>query len=305
MLKDSKKIADAIAGSNAEDEMRITKYSNQEINSKRDEIISCLRTKSFFPGRQVILLNGLSEKDHKIIAEINLEWQSQDAVTIVIMDKLSKNSELEKLLVSSTQMALVTYRRNRLSSDFLKNKLAEDGINFEGNELLDTLVEFSNFSSYDILENEIEKLKIFKIYDDKPLTKEEFFDVISIDYEINELKLAVGLAERNIIELEKNLSIFFSQGKNPISILQFISAYFQKLYLIKLYGPNSFEARREYPFLIANDLEKAKNHEKRWSSEQLHRVLNTLTISDLKLRKYSSFFQRSILTQSLRKIIEI
>ena len=305
MLKDSKKIADAIAGSNAENEMRITRYSNQEINIKRDEIISCLRTKSFFPGRQVILLNGLSEKDHKIIAEINLEWQSQDAVTIVIMDKLSKNSELEKLLVSSTQMALVTYRRNRLSSDFLKNKLAEDGINFDGNELLDTLVEFSKFSSNDILENEIEKLKIFKIYDDKPLTKEEFFDVISIDYEINELKLAVGLAERNIIELEKNLSIFFSQGKNPISILQFISAYFQKLYLIKLYGPNSFEARREYPFLIANDLEKAKNHEKRWSSEQLHRVLNTLTISDLKLRKYSSFFQRSILTQSLRKIIEI
>ena len=87
--------------------------------------------------------------------------------------------------------------------------------------------------------------------------------------------------------------------------MQFISAYFQKLYLIKLHGPDSFEVRREYPFLIANDLEKAKIHEKNWSSEQLNCVLNSLTISDLKLRKHSSFFQRSILTQCLHEILEI
>ena len=305
LQKDSKKISEAIAGSNAYDEMRITKYFNQEINVNRDEILSRLRTKSFFPGRQVIMLNGLSEKDHKIITAIDSEWQSEDAITIVTMDKLSKNSELKKKLVSSTQMALITYTGNRLDSDFLKNKLAEDGINLDGDEVLDTLVEFTNFSSEDILENEIEKLKVFKLYDESPLTTAEFFDVVSINYAINELSLAVRLADRNIIELEKSLSIFFSQSKNPITILQFVRAYFQKLYLIKLYGPNSYNVRREYPFLIANDLEKAKIHEKRWSAKQLSIALNSLTIADLRLRKYSSSFQRSILTQCLRKIVDI
>ncbi len=198
LLKDSKKISEAIAGSHAEDEMRITRYFNHEINTKSDEIISRLRTKSFFPGRQVIILNGLTEKDHKIITTIDAEWQNQDAITIVTMDKLSKNSELKKLLISSTQMALISYDKNRLNSNFLKNKLAEDGITFEGSEVLDTLVEFSNFTSEDILENELEKLKIFKLYDQQPLTTEDFFDVVSINYEINELSLAVGLAERNI-----------------------------------------------------------------------------------------------------------
>ena len=71
-----------------------------------------------------------------------------------------------------------------------------------------------------------------------------------------------------MVELEKKISAFFSQGKSPLSILQFVSAYFI-LSLIKTYGPNSFEARREYPFLISSDLEKAKIHLKRWSSEQL------------------------------------
>ena len=87
-----------------------------------------------------------------------------------------------------------------------------------------------------------------------------------------------------MVELEKSLSALFSQSKSPISIVHFISAYFYKLSLIKLYGPTSLEARREYPFLISTDLEK-QTHEKQWSSQQ-SRVTNSLTILDLKLRKY-------------------
>ena len=305
LQKEAKKISGAIGGPNAESEMRITRYFNQEITSKRDEIVSLLQTKSFFPGRQIIMLNGLPEKDYKIITEIASEWQNGDATTIVTMDKLSKNSELKKILESNTKVALVNYSKNILDSDFFKSKLKEDGINFAGNEVINALVDFSKFSPEDILENELEKLKVFKLYDDKPLTTEDFFDVVSTNYELNELSLAVALAEKNIIEFEKSLCIFFSQGKSPITILLFISAYFHKLSLIKLYGPNSFEVRREYPFLISNDLEKAKIQAQRWSPKQLALVLNSITVSDLKLRKHSSFFQRSILTQCLSKILKL
>ena len=117
--------------------------------------------------------------------------------------------------------------------------------------------------------------------------------------------MAAALAERNTIKLEKNLSAFFSYSKSPITILHFVSAYFYKLSLIKLFGPTSFEVLREYPFLIAHDLEKAKQHVNQWSLQQLSRVADSLTASDLKLRKYPSLFQRSILTQSLHQIMEL
>ncbi|MDC3108113.1 hypothetical protein OA416_02820 [Paracoccaceae bacterium] len=305
LQKEAKKISHAIGGPNVESEMRITRYFNQEITGKRDEILSFLRTKSFFSGRQIIMLNGMPEKDYKIITEIASEWQNGDALTIVTMDKLSKNSELKKILGSNSKVALVNYSKNILNSSFLESKLAEDGIKFAGNEVIDALLDFSKFSTEEILENELEKLKVFKLYDDKPLTTEDFFNVVPTNYELNELSLAVALAEKNIIEFEKNLGIFFSQGKSPITILLFISAYFNKLSLIKLYGPNSFEVKREYPFLIANNLEKAKIQAQRWSLEQLALVVNSITVSDLKLRKHSSFFHRSILTQCLRKILEV
>ena len=87
--------------------------------------------------------------------------------------------------------------------------------------------------------------------------------------------------------------------------LQINLFYFHKLSLIKIYGPNSFEARREYPFLISSALAKAKTYLKKWSLEQLTQVTNSLTTSDLKVRKYPSLFQRSILTQKLYKILEM
>ena len=58
------------------------------------------------------------------------------------------------------------------------------------------------------------------------ITVEHLLLMILSDYEVKELSLAVALAEKNIIELEKNLSAFFSYSKSPISILHFVSAYF-------------------------------------------------------------------------------
>ncbi len=305
LQKDAKKISDALAGNTANEEMRVKKYFNQEINEKRNEIITSLKTKSFFPGRQIILLNELNEKDYKIITEIDAEWQDDDAVTIVTMNVLSKKSDVLKLLASNDRIAVINYTKSKIDVDFFERRLTDAGINFSGKEVLDVLVDFANFTPENILENELKKLMLFKLNDEKPLSVDDFFDIISINYEVKELSLAVALAERNIIELEKSLSAFFSYSKNPISILHFVSAYFYKLYVIKLYGSTSFEVRREYPFLIAHDLEKAKQHVNQWSLQQISRVTDSLTASDLKLRKYPSSFQRSILTQCLHKIMEI
>ena len=305
LQKDAKKISDALAGKIADEEMRVNKYFNHEINEKRNEIITSLKTKSFFPGRQIILLNGLYEKDYEIITEIDEEWQNHDAITIVTMNTLSKKTDVTKSLASSDRIAVVNYTSSKIDEDFFVKRLTDAGISFSGKEVLDVLIDFANFTPENILENEFEKLMLFKLYDDKPLSVDDFFDIISINYEVKELSLAVALAEKNIIELEKNLSAFFSSSKSPISILQFVSAYFYKLSLIKLYGPTSFEVRREYPFLIAHDLKKAKQHVNRWSLQQISHVTDTLTASDLKLRKYPSLFQRSILTQCLHKIMEI
>jgi len=305
LQKDAKKISDALAGKNADSEMRVKKFFNQEINEKRNEIIISLKTKSFFPGHQIILLNELNEKDCKIITEIDAEWQNHDAITIVTMNALSKKSDVIKSLSSSARIALVNYTDSKIDANFFVRRLTDAGITFSGKEIFDVLIDFANFTPANILEKELEKLILFKLNDYKPLSVDDFFDIISINYEIKELSLAVALAERNIIELEKNLSAFFSYSKSPISILHFVSAYFYKLSLIKLYGPTSFEVRREYPFLIAHDLEKAKQHVNQWSLQQISRVADSLTASDLKLRKYPSLFQRSILTQCLHKIMEM
>ena len=305
LLRDAKKISDKIAGPEADNEMRLAKYFNQEIKGKTDEILSHLATKSFFPGRQIIMLNGMSEKDYKIILEIDAAWQNHDALTIVTMEELSKNSELKKLLASSDRMALVNYNKKKMNSALFANKLREIGISFDSEEVSEALTEFSHFAPEGILEKELEKLTLYKLNDSKPLSKKDFFNIVSLDYEANELNLAIALVERNVIELEKNINLFFLSGKGPDTVLQFIYAYFNKLSLIKLFGSTSFEARREYPFLFSNDLEKAKIQAKKWSTEQLNHATDSIAVSNLKLRQYPSLFQLSILTQCFHTLMEL
>ena len=106
------------------------------------------------------MLNDLSEKDYKIITEIDGEWQNHDALTIVTMKKISQNSELKKLLTSSTRMALVNYNRHEMDREFLKRNLNKEGINLDSNEALETLFDFANFTPEYIFEIEFEKLKL-------------------------------------------------------------------------------------------------------------------------------------------------
>ena len=67
------------------------------------------------------------------------------------MKKLSKNSELNRLLTSSARIALVNYTKNEMDREFLKKNLAKEGINLDGSEVLETLIDFANFTSEDIL----------------------------------------------------------------------------------------------------------------------------------------------------------
>ena len=221
------------------------------------------------------------------------------------MEELSKTSELKKLLEPSDRMALVNYNKKKINSALFTNKLREIGISFDSEEVSDALTEFSRFIPEGIIEKELEKLTLYKLYDSAPLSKKDFFNILSLDYEVNELSLAVALVERNVIELEKNINLFFSSGKSADSILQFIYAYFNKVSLIKLFGSNSFEAKKEYPFLFYNDLEKAKIQAKKWSTEQLNNATDSIALSNLKLRQYSSLFQRSILAHCLFKLMEL
>ena len=129
LQKDAKTISDLLAGKKADEEMRVNKYFNQEINEKRNAIITSLKTKSFFPGRQIILLNELNEKDCKIITEIDGAWKKNDAITIVTMSALSKKSDVIKLLASNARIALVNYTNSEIDRDFFVRRLTDAGIN--------------------------------------------------------------------------------------------------------------------------------------------------------------------------------
>ena len=62
-----------------------------------------------------------------------------------------------------------------MDGESLKKYLTEEGIDLDGEEILETLVDFANFTPEDVLEREFDKLKLFKLYDDKPFICGRFY----------------------------------------------------------------------------------------------------------------------------------
>lgn len=301
LFKEAKEISNVIAGPNAEQEMRLTTFSSQEISEKKHEIISSLKTRSFFPGPSVRILNGLMEKDYNLILDLERAWQIDDPMTIITMDELSRNSKIRKSTLDSSSVALVEYQKQSFDRKFILEELDGRPIT---SETLEAVIDYSNFIPESLFYNELEKLKMYKLYDETPLEIDDFWKLVSLDYEVSELGIAIALAERNLLELDKKLNVFFSTGKSPNAILYFIGAYFYKLTLIKLYGIASYEVKREFPFLIAKDMSQAKILATKWTLNQLRNAINSLTILDLEMRNQSSLFQSTILVQGFNKIME-
>ena len=280
-----------------------------EIESWKNLLTNSEKMVNELTQRKEKLSKQLSDLENQPRAQAERKGQISENLRISDKEKIDNEAIIDE---TDQKIEMLRTQLNEIQEQSIqiRERKASSGATIEGlqkrkYDLLDRINTELNLTEENILENEFEKLMLFKLYDDNPLSVDDFFDIISINYEVKELSLAVALAERNIVELEENLSAFFSYRKNPISILHFVSAYFHKLSLIKLYGPTSFEVRREYPFLIAHDLEKAKQHVNQWSLQQISRVADSLTTSDIKLRKFPSLFQRSILTLCLHKIMEM
>ena len=67
-----------------------------------------------------------------------------------------------------------------MNSALFANKLREIGISFDSEEVSEALTEFSHFTPEGILEKELEKLTLYKLNDSEPLSKEDFFNIVSL-----------------------------------------------------------------------------------------------------------------------------
>ena len=291
-----------IAGDSANEEMRLSTFYDNEIKDKLNEILFKVECKGFFMGPSLLIIKDLTEKNEKIILDIDETWQEGDSLTLVCVDKLSKKSKLKALAEKSSRIAYLRYYDSSLDKKQLLTLLDEKNLVLKNEYTLDILYDFAKNSSRSELLYTLEKLSLLKFNDKSPVEIEDIASTACLGYETDDLKFAFSVAGKKLNEIYDNLKHIQISGKSPESTIQFLNLYFRKLYLFSIYGDSGIKAKREYPFLFGRDEQMAKKFAKNWGKKKLQETINSLIIAELDLRKTDPAYRFMLFTKHIIKI---
>ena len=108
--------------------MRLSTFYDNEIKDKFDEILFKVECKGFFKGPSLLIIKDLTEKNEKIILDIDKTWQEGDSLTLVCVYKLSKKSKLKALAEKSSRIAYLRYYDSSLDKKQLLTLLDEKNL---------------------------------------------------------------------------------------------------------------------------------------------------------------------------------
>jgi DNA polymerase-3 subunit delta len=302
LFHDFKNLIMKIAGPKAAEEMRVTNFFDSEIKEKSNEILLKIQSQGFFKGSSILTIKDLSEKNEKMIIDIDDIWMPGDTLTIVCVGKLSIRSRLKKLAELSKKIAYVRYFDTPFDKKKVLTLLEEKNLYVKDEATFEILHDYAQNVSRDFLTDTLEKLSLLKFKDNTPVDMMDFRCSASFGYEMDELEFASAVADKHLNDINKYLKQVSSSGRKPMNIIQFLTSYFRKLFLIEIYGEKSSEVKREFPFLYGKDIQIAITQSRKWGKFNLHKVLKFLTIADLDLRRKNSEVEFILFTNYILKI---
>ncbi len=157
LYNDFQKLIDKIGGDTAIEEMRLSTFYDNEIKDKLDEILFRVESKGFFKGPSLLIIKDLTEKNEKIILDIDKIWQQEDTLTLVLIEKLSKRSKLKALAEKSSRIAYLRYYDSSLDKKNLLTLLNEKNLTLKNEHTLNIVYDFAQKSSKNERLNTLEK----------------------------------------------------------------------------------------------------------------------------------------------------
>ena len=185
IMKKSVEAANIICGQNSVAELRLQKFPEAAVLKDQNLFFTNLQTASFFPGERVLLIEDGTEKITKLISDCIDQFREGDGKIILTTGPLKGSSSLRKLLDSHPKCLSVAIYDENLDSVCIEKILKEHELVISDRETLETLKNHQELLSSEDLLSFVEKLKLYKLYDHKPITQIEVEELMLGQNEIN------------------------------------------------------------------------------------------------------------------------
>ncbi len=275
----------ALVGPQGEEEMRLTRMQGAELRKDPAQLLDAIKAQSFFPGPRVAFVESATDGVAPAFKAALEDWLPGDAQVIVTAGQLNARSALRKLFESHPSVYAAGIYNDPPSRAEIEADLSRAGLTNIGSGAMDALTALSRDLGPGDFRQTVEKVALYKVDDDTPLTADEvaLCGPTSIEAEMDDILHVV--AEGRPDQIGQVMARLQAQGIAPVTLIIMATRHFRALYTaasdpggaaqgISRMRPPIFGPRRD------RMLRQAQN----WGAPKLEQAMSAILDTDLQLR---------------------
>lgn len=218
-----------------------------------NKALDTLDTISMFSTMKVVVCKNINKLDEEDKLLKYLDNPTDDILILTSSVKLNEKKEVFKKVLDVSK--IIDPSINVI--DYIKNSFEDYKIDFR------TIILLQEYTDGDIarLDNEIEKLKLFKM-DDKYITKEDVDNVVTKNISSNIFDLIDALDKSNKTKVFQIYEDLIKLGEDEIKIINLLANNYRLIYQVKVLGYNYNqkeikEILKQKPYTVNKAIERS------------------------------------------------
>lgn len=275
----------ALLGPGAEEEMRLTRLAGADLRRDKAALLDAIKASGFFPGQRIVLVDDATDGLAPIFQQTLEDWAEGDAFIVATAGSLTARSALRKLFEGARETLIAAIYTDPPGREEIEAQLSKAGLtNISGPAMRDLTALGQALDPGDFRQF-AEKLGLYKIGDDTPLTPEDITAVAPpiADAALDDIVRAA--AEGALQTLGAALPRLAAQGVNPTTLCIALQRHFRQLHAAASHpqGPDQGLARMRPP-VFGPRRDQMLRQARHWGLARLEDVLSQILETDRTLR---------------------
>ena len=259
------------------DKININNYDLN--NDSLTNIIEDASIMSMFSDKKMIVCNNsliftgtnnLIEQNIEVLNEY-LDHINENTIIVFIVNN-DKLDERKKIVKKIKEHAIVKYASVTNINNTVKDMFEDYKISSSDIQLLITRVG----TSLDLLNNEINKLKMYK-YDSKTIAKEDILELTTLNYDLDYFKFIDDIVNKNKKHAIEIYHEMLKMNEEPIKIIVTLANQFRLMYQVKIllrqYSDDQIAKQLDiHPYRIKLAREKGRTYSEKTLREYLYKL---------------------------------
>jgi DNA polymerase-3 subunit delta len=293
----------ALAGPEAEAEMRLTRLSGADLRRDAALLHDAVKAQGFFPGPRVAFVEEATDGTTKAIEPALADWAPGDAQIIVTAGALNARSSLRKLFEGHKRAYAVGVYDDPPDRAEVERLLAEAGLTQVPGDVMAAVTDLSRALDPGDFRQTLQKLGLYKIGDAAPVTVEDLDQCAPRSNEAEMDDLLHIVAEARVGEIGPVLSRLYAQGTNPVGLCIGTTRHFRTLHAAASDpGGPAAGIGRQRPPIHGPRRDRMARQAGKWGRARLEQALTYLTDTDLRLRSSSHAPAQALMERALIRL---